>query len=161
MEKKIIYLVFIIITMLSGCAKTTPDDVAYISEKIGIDISGSKIIEKTDTHGGFHGDGMMFVQIEINNKKFEQELKNTGKWSQEPSELTEILLYGNEEWSPYIVDDNGKPLMKKIDNRYYFIINDTDSNEEDIEWSEMYSVNAIVAVYDVDNNILYYYEIDT
>lgn len=59
------------------------------------------------------------------------------------------------------VDDNGKPLMKKIDNRYYFIINDTDSNEEDIEWSEMYSVNAIVAVYDVDNNILYYYEIDT
>lgn len=161
MEKKIIYLVFIIITMLSGCAKTTPDDVAYISEKIGIDISGSKIIEKTDTHGGFHGDGMMFVQIEINNKKFEQELKNTGKWSQEPSELTEILLYGNEEWSPYIADDNGKPLIKKIENGYYFIINDTDSNEEDIEWSEMYSVNAIVAVYDVDNNILYYYEIDT
>lgn len=161
MEKKIIYLVFIIITILSGCAKTTPDDVAYISEKIGIDISGSKIIEKTDTHGGFHGDGMMFAQIEISNKKFEQELKNIGKWSKEPSELTEILLYGNEEWSPYIVDDNGEPLMKKIENGYYFIINDTDSNEENIEWSEMYSVNAIVAVYDVDNNILYYYEIDT
>ncbi len=75
--------------------------------------------------------------------------------------MTEILLYGNEEWNPYIADDNGKPLMKKIENGYYFIINDTDSNEEDIEWSEMYSVNAIVAVYDVDNNILYYYEIDT
>lgn len=89
------------------------DDVTCISEQIGIDISGSKIIEKTDTHGGFHGDGRMFVQIEINNKNFEQELKKTGKWSQEPSELTEILLYGNEEWNPYIADDNGKPLMKK------------------------------------------------
>ena len=151
MEKKIIYLALIIITILSGCSDTTVDDVTCISEQIGIDISGSKIIEKTDTHGGFHGDGRMFVQIEINNKNFEQELKKTGKWSQEPSELTEILLYGNEEWNPYIADDNGKPLMKKIENGYYFIINDTDSNEEDIEWSEMYSVNAIVAVYDVDN----------
>ena len=52
-------------------------------------------------------------------------------------------------------------MLILLKNGYYFIINDTDSNEEDIEWSEMYSVNAIVAVYDVDNNILYYYEIDT
>ena len=86
MEKKIICLVFMIITILSGCADTTIDDVTYISEQIGIDISGSKIIEKTDTHGGFHGDGMMFVQIEINNKNFEQELKKTGKWSKQPAE---------------------------------------------------------------------------
>lgn len=161
MDKKIIYLVFIIISILSGCANNTVNDVTYISEQIGIDISGSEIIEKTDTHGGFHGDGKLIVQVEICNKNFEQELKETGKWSQEPSELTEILLYGNEEWSPYIADDNGEPLMKKIENGYYFIINNTDSNNEDIEWSEMYSVNAIVAVYDVDNNILYYYEIDT
>lgn len=161
MNKKIIYLVFIIITILSGCAYATVDDVTYISEQIGVDISGSKIIEKEDTHGGFHGDGRMFVQMEINNEDFEQELIKTGKWSQEPSELTEILLYGNEEWNPYIVDDNGDPLMKQIENGYYFIINDTDSDEEDIEWSEMYSVNAIVAVYDVNNNILYYCEIDT
>lgn len=161
MNKKIIYLVFVAITILSGCANTTVDDVTYISEHIGIDISGSEIIEKTDTHGGFHGDGMMFVQIEIDNKNFEQELKKSGKWSQEPSELTEILLYGNEEWSPYIADDNGKPLMKKIKNGYYFIINNTDSNEKESEWEEMSSVNVIVAVYDVDNNILYYYEIDT
>ena len=84
MEKKIIYLALIIITILSGCSDTTVDDVTCISEQIGIDISGSKIIEKTDTHGGFHGDGRMFVQIEINNKNFEQELKKTGKWSQEP-----------------------------------------------------------------------------
>lgn len=137
------------------------DDVTYISEQIGVDISGSKIIEKVDTHGGFHGDGRMFVQMEINNEDFEQELIKTGKWSQEPSELTKILLYGNEEWNPYIVDDNSDPLMKKIVNGYYFIINDADSDEEDIEWSEMYSVNVIVAVYDVDNNILYYCEIDT
>lgn len=161
MDKKIIYLLFMIITILSGCANNTVNDVTYISEQIGIDISGSEIIEKTDTHGGFHGDGKLIVQVEICNKNFEQELKETGKWSQEPSELTEILLYGNEEWNPYIADDNGEPLMKKIENGYYFIINNTDSNNEDIEWSEMYSINAIVAVYDVDNNILYYYEIDT
>lgn len=161
MNKKLIYLVFIIIAILSGCANTTVDDVTYISKQIGIDIEGSKIIEKTDTHEGFHGDGELIVQVEINNKNFEQELKQSDKWSQEPSELTEILLYGNEECSPYISDDNDKPLMKKIENGYYFIINNADSNEADSEWSEMYSVNAIVSVYDVDNNILYYYEIDT
>ena len=113
MNKKIIYLVFIIITILSGCTYTTMDDVTYISEQIGIDISGSKIIGKTDTHRGFHGDGKMFIQMKVDNENFEQELKKNEKWSQEPSELTEILLYGNEEWNPYIVDNNGKPLIKK------------------------------------------------
>ena len=57
-----------------------------ISEAIGTDVSAGSVISSEDTHGGFFGDGTLFIELEFEESsrdEFEAQLKDSG-WSALP-----------------------------------------------------------------------------
>ena len=78
-------------------------------------------------------------------------------------ETTTALIYGLSDDSyqigPYLNDGSGNPLFPEVAQGYYRLIDRQDDTEQDI--LERYSFNFTVAVYDSEENILYYGKQDT
>lgn len=133
----------------------------YISSKIEIRIPLSVKLECNDSHGGFHGDGESLVKIFFNTeqaKKFESEINSNKHWRKLPmsDRLQNCVSLYTEEGMNMPVIKNGYWFYldrhSDADNRY-------DENERYEE--ERASRNYSVAVYDNNEKILYFYEIDT
>ena len=73
------------------------------------------------------------------------------------------LVYGLSDDSyqigPYLNDGSGNPLFPEVVQGYYRLIDRQNDTEQDI--LERYSFNFTVAVYDSEENILYYGKQDT
>lgn len=132
-----------------------------ISSIIEVKIPLSTKLEITDSHGGFHGDGESLSKIYFNSqqsRKFENEINANTHWKKLP--MPERL---QNCVSLYAEEGKNMPI---IENGYWFYLdrnseadNKYDENEryEEKRWSRNYSV----AVFDINENILYFYEIDT
>ena len=72
---------------------------------------------------------------------------------------------GNSVYSngPYITSGDGQPLIPRVENGwYYFADRQSEGNIHDSsQVLERASINCTVAVYDSDNEKLYYLELDT
>lgn len=135
-----------------------------VSAELGIDASGGKEISATDTHGGFHGDGVSSVALSFNDLSVLDEIKGNAEWKAFPLDDTvQALVYGvNDETSsigPFINDGTGNPLVREIQNGYYILIDRQKDQETDI--LERSSFNVTVGLYDTDTNTLYYCTLDT
>lgn len=154
MKKGIIFL--FLIFLLTGCS-STKENVSYI---IDTDLSECSIIKKTDTHGGFLGDGELFVKLECNS-----DLKLNEHWKELPLEdtLKEASLLN-------ICDNNGcldmferYGIPKELKGYYYFLDRHSESKDkyDSSSINSRVSYNYSLSFYDSDNKIIYYYEIDT
>ena len=106
--KKIVLLLLMIFSLV-GCGKK--DIQSDISGSIGIDVSKGTVLTDSDSHGGFHGDGMMFKQLSFEDSKLSDEIKDNGNWKPMPlSQNIEALVYGIEEDTssigPYVTDNH-------------------------------------------------------
>lgn len=135
-----------------------------VSAELGIDASGGKEISATDTHGGFHGDGVSSVALSFSDLSVLDEIKGNAEWKAFPLDDTvQALVYGvNDETSsigPFINDGTGNPLVREIQNGYYIPIDRQKDQGTDI--LERSSFNVTVGLYDTDTNTLYYCTLDT
>lgn len=152
---------------LAGCGKK--DIQRDISDSLGIDVSKGTVLTDSDSHGGFHGDGMMFQQILFEDSKLSDEIKDNDSWKPMPlGQSMEALVYGTEEGTsstgPYLTDESGNTIIPDIQNGYYYFYDRHSEskdpyNDEDILGRA--SFNFTLALYDSDNHVLYYVEFDT
>lgn len=87
-----------------------------------------------------------------------EQLQNTDGWKVLPlEEELELLMYGGSSYGYYFADKAGIP---KVENGcYYFIDRQQDTERTELLYHRSY--NFSLAIYDSDENILYYCEIDT
>ncbi len=143
-----------------------------ISEEIGINVTNAKLISEMDTHGGFHGDGVSCVALQLDDETAQEITKAIG-WKAFPlNQTTKTLLYGVTQqstegiwtWGPNLTDDDGKPLVPRIESGYY-LLQDRHSaaspNQDPAEILRRASLNLTVAVYDDVNGVLYVCRLDT
>ena len=127
---------------------------------LSVDASGGKEIASYDSHGGFHGDGLTFVSWKFTDDKVRNQILESRKWNVLP--LTDNLNRLITE--AYICDENGDRFFPDIQNGYYLFIDrhsESRNSSDDSDVFHRYSFNFTLAIYDTDNDILYYAELDT
>lgn len=166
MKKSVLFIMIFMILLLSlqGCVKkeSTEDQ---LSDILDTKIISGEIIKNEDTHGGFHGDGERIIVIKYNNDSAGSILSNiqdNGKWSEFPlNEDLNLLVYGGKKGDMYYVSECAKKVgIPQIEHGYYYFVNKQTNNQDtDILLSS--SQNFVIAMFDSDNNTLYYFEQDT
>ena len=110
---------------------------------------------KKETHGGFHGDGETFITMQFSDKQAEKFIKKV-KENEHWRELPFTGFFDN-----FVDIEHG--YWFAIDR--YFHNNDTYNsikyNIDGIAGDDRAALNYTLAVFDTDNNMLYFYEMDT
>ncbi len=165
---KLLIVLFVALMIFTvGCVRQPAQSV--VSKALKISVSGGNVLEDTDTHGGFHGDGETRIVLQFSNDKVLEQIRGSKDWKAFPVEETvAILAYGVTEKTestiisrgPYITKEGGMPWIPEIQNGYYRLI---DRHEENGKTNllERNSLNFILAIYDADTGKLYYCEFDT
>ena len=137
-----------------------------------MDVSNGKEVTVSDTHGGFHGDGIAYAILEFSDDKLEKQIRADERWKKLPLDKgAETLAYGTKKRTddtieilgPYMTDDNENVLMPKVENGYYFLLN-KENNKMSITCEEIRNAsafNVILAIYDKNERMLYFCELDT
>jgi len=124
-------------------------------------------IEYEDSHGGFHGDGGTYAKIKLDGKGTEKailEIKNS--WKSLPlSENLSLIMYGGmRDNIEYIYNLADEFKIPHIENGYWLFIDrhsKSINNYDDTDLFNRHSFNFTLALYDADENVLYYIEFDT
>lgn len=166
----IISLVMVLLVIMTGCrAEKTDNILSEISKTIGVDVSAGEVISESDSHGGFHGDGDMVVEIQFADTSFSDQIKENEVWNAMPlTENLTALVYGirKEDGSvgPMIHSGDGTPAIPEVDNGYYYFRDRHSQSTDPTDDSGVLgraSYNFTIAIYDTDSKILYYMELDT
>lgn len=141
-----------------------------ISDALGVDVSSGTIGTSSDSYGGFHGDGQLFVSIHFSDGHIAEALSENRAWRSLPlSGTLTALVYGirteDSQTGPYLKDSGGAALFPEIRHGYYYFIDrqaeQGGDSHNDSGVLDRYSLNFTIAVYDTDTNIMYYAELDT
>jgi len=126
-----------------------------ISKEIALDVRDSEVLYEMDTHGGFLGDGDATIVLRMN-CDLSEKIRDDSAWHELP--LPKELKMG------VFCDGEGKPLTGEIENGYFFFM-DRHSEAENVfdpsDLDKRASWNYSFAVYDADENNLYFYALDT
>ena len=153
MNKKILLL--IVVTLLfSGCTK---NEIKHISKRLNTNMDTCKIVESNDTHGGFLGDGYYFAKVSCTEV-------DISDWKELPlsTELQKAVDMRICDNSCYDIYE--KYNIPKIKNGYYYFYDrysDSTNPKDDTELNNRNLYNFTVAIYDIDNKVIYFYELDT
>lgn len=154
--------VFIIVFIL--CMLTSKVLEKDIKKYIDFDVTSCKLINVTDTHGGFLGDGEYFAKYDCSKATDETEkAKYNWNFLFEDSTIDEQLK------SVSCNDDGCKSVYERYDidtdhNLYYYFYNrhsDAKDYDDQEQLEDAISYNYSIAIFDADRDILYYYELDT
>ena len=169
--RRITMLILIIMLTLAGCRNK--DIRSNISDNIEIDVSNGMVLKDYDSHSGFHGDGMLFQQLSFEDDKVSYEIKNNHNWKSMPlNRNIEALVYGIKDETydsvhligPYLTDENQETIIPEIQNGYYYFYDRHSESKYPYDTEDVLdraSFNFTLALYDSDNNVLYYVEFDT
>lgn len=166
----IIVLALILLFSMTGCnAEKTNSVLSEISKTLGVDVSAGDLISESDSHGGFHGDGSTLVEIQFADTSFSDRIEDNEEWNKMPlpDNLT-ALVYGihteNSSIGPMIHSDDNMPVIPEIENGYYFFqdrhAQSTDPKDDSGVLGRA-SYNFTIAIFDIDQQTLYYMELDT
>lgn len=163
----------LLIGCLAGCPSgSETNDISYISRTLGIDLAGGTVLSSEDTHGGFHGDGDTCVKISFDDDSgaaLADTMADNSDWCAFPlSDNLQTVVYGrvdgDAQYGPYLTDDKGASIIPPIEHGYYYFYDrhsESNNPKDDTELLSRASLNFTIALYDTDNNKLYYYELDT
>ena len=165
-------LCLLAVALLLTACKAESATFSTLSRQLGIQIPNGQILAEQDSHGGFHGDGETFIKIKFSEEEAESltsEMKSSPGWHMLPlTENLSTILYGYESdvfsCSPMACDDNGNLLIPAISNGYWFFMDrhpESTDPSDDSDIFSRYSYNFTLAVYDMDQRILYYFKMDT
>lgn len=157
---KILFILFIIVISIGMFEKFFARHI-IISKNVEINIPLLTKVESIDTHGGFHMDGEMLAKVRFNSRQAErviEEIKINEHWRELPmmEKLQETIIYNIDK----------RMRIPFVKNGYWFYIDrhtEADNKYDEYEryMEKRYSTNYSVAVFDIDSNVLYYYELDT
>ena len=155
--------VLLLALLAAGCRASQPLD--DVSETLGADAGKGDVVTFWDDHGGFHGDGSAFLQVQFEDGEFLEAVRQSPDWSPLPLPRTvTALLYGLEEdgchIGPMVYGEDRSPLLPPVENGYYFFL-DRGNKEDGASVLGPPSYNFTAAVYDEDSSTLYYVELDT
>ena len=155
----IILVSVLLLIILAGCTINADEEYKEIT---GIDLSDYKPLSVYDTHGGFHGDGLKCEIYDCSNTDIENTIKSSLVWKQFPfSPNIETLLY---ETIGENKADSGKTFVPQIKKGFYTFYDrhaEAENSRDDTKIFDRGSFNLSLAVYDADNQMLYYIELDT
>lgn len=122
----------------------------------GVDLTCGSLVSDTDTHGGFHGDGYRLIQMKYDHDEELREIEKSGNWKSLPlSDNLQTFLY-----QPYDSELN----IPEIENGYYYFEDrntEAEDPADDTELLDRYSFYFTAALYDSDNNCMYFMTYDT
>lgn len=164
-------LLALCLCLLSGCQGSAGVP-SQIQQQVGIDVSGGRELSQSDTHGGFHGDGISCFAYTFSDDSCLRQVSQADGWSAFPlNETAQILLYGVTEETettifsagPYFTDEEGACLVPPIENGWYCLVDrHSDVGTPDDEGLlARGSFNCTLAVYDEDTATFYFCELDT
>lgn len=165
-----VWMTLFIALVTTACSSVDP--IKKIAETLGVDLSSGIVLQNVDSHDGFHGDGDTYMIIDFSEdegKTFMKELENSTGWSRLPlTDNLKTIMYGTKSESkrvgPYVTNDNGDPYFPVVKNGYYFFLDrhsERKNIKDDLNILNRASYNFTIAIYDLDHQILYYYELDT
>ena len=161
MKRIISFCVILLCITFSSCGLTED----ALSKYFEFNTSDFAVLEEKDTHGGFHGDGSYYIVLDCsqNADKARSIVEN---WTTLPlSETLHIVMYGGERnginYGYNFAEEAHWPTIKN--GVYKFVDRHSESKNirDDSEILDRYSFNFSIAVYDLDSDVLYYFEIDT
>ena len=157
----------IILTMLYFSVDSTQE---IISRELNLDATAGEIISEYDKHGYKKERRTCIVLKFREDDKLLEEIKKSDHWRGLPFDpITSIVLYGDktkpDKPTPYLTDDNGKPLVPTITEGYYTLIDRQietakNLNESDAEDLKFAALNLTLGIYDSKNHLLYYCVLD-
>lgn len=154
---RVIGLSLFLVLLFFGCGSFERNE--RISALLSIDVTQGTEVCSYDSHGGFHGDGVLCYGLQFPDHGAVEEIEGNPHWKSLPlKDEMEQLLYGMKD------DTQGNTLLPAISNGYYFFYDrhsESTDPYDDTEVFNRYSFNVTVAIYDTDSNILYYIELDT
>jgi hypothetical protein len=130
---------------------------------IGLDIPKSSVVLKSeDSHGGFHGDGVLYEEIQLEGDDitiFVKNALNTNYWRKLPMDGDlKKLIYG-EHGSNYSYGGCGEMMPKDIANGLYYFNDRYYTHEGSI--FDRYSQNFNFALFDINKGKLYILKFDS
>lgn len=156
--KKIIFSLLFLVFIMAGCGLN--GERSEISKEIGVNVSEGNEIFSYDDHGGFHGDRTSCIALQFENDKILKAISKNKDWQSFPmDDVMQVLVYGKEGSGPYLTGEKGNALIPEINNGYYRLIDRQVDDGRNILDRE--SMNFTLMVYDTDNKILYYCEMNT
>lgn len=172
MKRTCLFLVVALSILLITVACSLINSKKGIAQTIEIDLSSGIVLQNTDTHGGFQGDGDTYIKMTFpddEGKILVEEIENNTEWDKLPlTHNLNIAVYGEESKSvqvaPLITNDNGERYFPWINNGYYFFLDrhsESRNEKDDTELFNRMSFNFTIAIYDTENHVLHYYELDT
>lgn len=166
--KKLRLLVLIVALAygLAGCVLFPPHSTAFNIERItGVDIGKCEIVQNTNTHGGFHGDGETSIIIDCKENK-DEIMSQVTKWKPLPlSENLQLIMYGGTKdgvtYGYLLAEEANIPMIES--GYYYFIDRQSKAQDKysDEALFDRYSFNFSLALYDTETDLMYFYEFDT
>lgn len=152
--KKVLLLLFFCI-ILSGCVS---------KKNIGIilnqDLSNCILVNQSDSHSGFLGDGETYALFDCKDSRIDVSNWRSLPLSLNINEAFNLVTCTSSTCGTVMERYN----IPNIENGfYYFIDNNNEANNkyDDTYLNNRSSYNYSLAIYDVDNSKLYFYELDT
>ena len=154
-----IILTGLLLLGLAGCGAISKAQ-RTIQKRTGLDLelSGCRILSETDTHGGFLGDGETLLVLDCSGSE-DKILAQTGGWPDLPlSENIQTVLY---DWG--VAEKYAIPAIRK--GKWYFYDRFADDvaldRRSDARLLSRPAENFSLLLFDSENSILYYFEMDT
>lgn len=156
----IIFVLAAVLMFVTGCCELrTLSKKEYVSKELGINIRKGIVEKSLVERSDFLGDGITFVKIVFDDDSCLEEIKDNEDWCSLPltKNLTEFLDSVN-------YDEDDSCIVPDVKNGYYCFIDrhsESKDRKDDTDLLNRFSINATLAIYDTDTNILYYAEEDT
>ena len=153
---------FVLLVFL--CSGIGREDVkTRIAAETGLDLSNAQVVHCSNSHGGFHGDGLTLARLLLP-KETEPDFAKISGWQDQPGEAFCLLAYGifraNGQIGPYIVEED--PLktafFPELSAGWYFLRDDSPETGPVID---RHSLNVTLAQYDPATHTLWYARLDT
>lgn len=147
-----------------------------IGKLLGISIQQGSITTNLDNHGGFHGDGITYMEIHFSENHCLSEIRENSEWKRLPLTanlerlVTTVTSFAKDEATRQSIDTSSlyttahTPIPLTITNGYYCFIDrfpEADNANDDFALWNRYAQNCTLAIYDADTHILYYLALDT
>lgn len=167
MKRNLIILIsalLIISSCLSSCSYEF-NAKEYIETNLHINTESAQIDTVIAPTPSFNGDGDTYVVLNFSGNPILEEIKEKDNWKQLPlTDNLTSLVYGKENIYNGITNDDDELLIPQIENGYYYFENrhsDAKNRYGDSDVFDLVSYNYTIAIYDEDENILYFYSLDT
>ena len=132
---------------------------------MGFSKSEYTIVEEEDTHGGFLGDGYYYLILDCsaNAAKARSIVED---WTPLPLSLNlELIMYGGDiggvSYDYHLAEEAHWPRVEHGVYKFYDRSDEAADRSDDSELFRRFSFNFSIAMYDLDNDMLYYCRLDT